>query len=55
MFNTFDFMALNGCCILGGPYYPTCKYMTPRNLLSEMLSAANELMDDHLSVNYPTF
>ena len=23
MFNTFNFMAINHCCILGGPYYPT--------------------------------
>ena len=23
MFNTFNFMAINSCCILGGPYYPT--------------------------------
>ena len=23
MFNTFDVMAINHCCILGGPYYPT--------------------------------
>ena len=23
MFDTFDFMAFNWCCILGGPYYPT--------------------------------
>ena len=23
MFNTFNFMAINRCCILGGPYYPT--------------------------------
>ena len=21
MFNTFNFMAINRCCILGGPYY----------------------------------
>ena len=27
MFDTFDFMAFNWCCILGGPYYPTLPYM----------------------------
>ena len=27
MFNTFNFMAINSCCILGGPYYPTLPYM----------------------------
>ena len=26
MFDTFDFMAFNWCCILGGPYYPTLPY-----------------------------
>ena len=26
MFNTFNFMAFNWCCILGGPYYPTLPY-----------------------------
>ena len=26
MFNTFNFMAINRCCILGGPYYPTLPY-----------------------------
>ena len=27
MFNTFNFMAINSCCILGGPYYPTLPYV----------------------------
>ena len=27
MFDTFDFMAFNWCCILGGPYYPTLPYI----------------------------
>ena len=27
MFDTFDFMAFNWCCILGGPYYPTLPYV----------------------------
>ena len=27
MFNTFNFMAINRCCILGGPYYPTLPYI----------------------------
>ena len=26
MFNTFNFMVINRCCILGGPYYPTLPY-----------------------------
>ena len=30
MFNTFNFMAINRCCILGGPYYPT--YIQYHNL-----------------------
>ena len=27
MFDTFDFMAFNWCCILGGPYYFTLPYV----------------------------
>ena len=27
MFNSFNVMAINSCCILGGPYYPTSLYM----------------------------
>ena len=27
MFDTFDFMGFNWCCILRGPYYPTLPYM----------------------------
>ena len=27
MFDTFNFMAINRCCILGGPYYPTLPYI----------------------------
>ena len=27
MFDTFDFMAYNWCCILGGPYYPTLPFI----------------------------
>ena len=32
MFNTFNCMAINRCCILGGPYYPTLPptlYLSP--------------------------
>ena len=51
MFDTFDFMAFNWCCILGGPYYPTLPY-TYYTLLT-MPNQANLPLVHHWLLFYP--
>ena len=49
MFDTFDFMAFNWCCILGGPYYPYLPYKI--NLLYILTSQGSFLLNGYVTSN----
>ena len=57
MFNTLNFMAINSCCILGGPYYPTLPYSVSfqTSLVSSEFSQLLISVDVIRTPPYPLF